>query len=107
MACPRITTLADLHWGAQKGRVMNRVPAVLFQWILWLALAVSTSVRHCCWNGQPLTLTRGEVRRVRLVGELKTAIQAANRAQVAATLLLANGTYLLDVPAWTSYSRVW
>ena len=99
MACPRITTLADPHWGAQKGRVMNRVPAVLFQWILWLALAVSTSVVAAPGSGRPLGLTRGEVRRVKTVSDLKAALEAANRGKVATTLLLEDGTYVLDVPA--------
>ena len=78
---------------------MNRMPAVLFQWILWLALAVSTSVAAAPGTGRPLALSRGEVRRVKTVGELKTALEAANRAKVATTLLLEDGIYLLDVPA--------
>ena len=78
---------------------MNRVPAVLFQWIFWLALAMSTSVAAAPGTGQPLALSRGEVRRVKTVGELKAALEAANRAKVATTLLLEDGIYLLDVPA--------
>jgi hypothetical protein len=49
--------------------------------------------------GEPLALTRGEVRRVRTVAELKSALEAANGSKSAATILLEDGMYLLDVPA--------
>ena len=45
--------------------------------------------------GQPLQLIRGEVRRVGSAAELRAALEAANRAQVPATILLADGTYVL------------
>jgi hypothetical protein len=50
-------------------------------------------------SGVPLDLTRGEVRRVATVAELKAALDTANRADKASTILLADGTYVLDVPA--------
>lgn len=50
-------------------------------------------------KGSPLLLTRGEARRIAGVAELKAAIDRANRTQVATTLLLADGVYVLDVPA--------
>ena len=49
--------------------------------------------------GKPLPLRRGEVHYVKTVGELKTSLQAANRAKIATTLLLEDGVYELDVPA--------
>jgi hypothetical protein len=66
---------------------------------LVLTLAVSTSLAAAPGTGQPLRLSRGEVHHVKSVSELKTALEAANRARVATTLLLENGSYLLDVPA--------
>ncbi len=45
-----------------------------------------------------LTMTRGLVRRVSSVGELRSAVESANQIKLAATLLLADGTYLLDGP---------
>jgi hypothetical protein len=49
--------------------------------------------------GRPLNLSRGEVRLVKGVDELKTALAVANREKIASTLLLEDGIYLLDVPA--------
>jgi len=60
---------------------------------------MSTSVFAAPGAGQPLALSRGEVRCVTTVRDLKTALEAANRAKVATTILLEDGTYLLDVPA--------
>jgi len=68
--------------------------------ILWVILALGTRLVAAPGTGAPLTLIRGETRRVASVTELKTALEAANRAKVAATLLLADGTYVLDVPAF-------
>ena len=59
--------------------------------ILWLVAVPGA--------GSPLTLIRGEVRQVADVTALKQALEAANHAGGPATLLLADGTYLLDVPA--------
>ena len=50
-------------------------------------------------SGVRLTLTRGEVHRVTNATELGATLAAANRAKVPSTLLLADGTYLLDGPA--------
>ena len=50
-------------------------------------------------TGEALHLTRGQVRRAKTVSDLKDALIAANGAQVATTLLLEDGTYILDVPA--------
>jgi hypothetical protein len=75
------------------GRV---IPALL---ILWLVLVLPMRLMAVPGTGVPLTLTRGEVRHVASVPELKAALEAANRARVPATVLLADGTYLLDVPA--------
>lgn len=46
----------------------------------------------------PWSLTRGEVCRVATAAELQKAVDAANRAKVASTILLADGTYLLNAP---------
>ena len=72
--------------------------AVLGSLSLWAALPARLVAAP--GTGQPLTLTRGEVHRVASVVEFKAALDAANRAKVAATLLLEDGTYLLDVPAF-------
>jgi len=66
--------------------------------ILWVALAELTRLAAAPGTGEPLSLTRGEVHRVAGVAELKAALENANRAKAAATLLLAEGTYVLDVP---------
>ena len=49
--------------------------------------------------GQPLKLIRGGVVRIKTVPELKAALEAANRSKSAATLLLEDGAYVLDIPA--------
>jgi hypothetical protein len=67
--------------------------------ILWAALTPSGRLDAAPGTGQTLTLTRGEVYRVARVAELKTALETANHAKAAATLLLEDGTYLLDVSA--------
>ena len=67
--------------------------------LLWLLLAVSTHLEAAPGTGRPLTLTRGAVSRVRTVRELQAALDTANRAQTAATVLLEDGTYLLHAPA--------
>lgn len=48
--------------------------------------------------GPPLDITTGTVYRAGSVAELKTALTAANGAGVPATLLIADGDYLLDIP---------
>ncbi len=48
--------------------------------------------------GPPLTVTTGTVYRVSTVTQLKAALAAANAAGRPATLLLADGTYVLGVP---------
>ena len=65
---------------------------------LWLGLALSMPVVAAPGTGTRLTLTRGEVHPVASVAELRAALDAANRTKAAATLLLADGTYLLDGP---------
>jgi hypothetical protein len=67
--------------------------------VLWAALMLPTQLVAAPGTGEPLTLTRGQSRHVAGVAELKAALEAANRARAAATLLLEDGTYLLDVPA--------
>lgn len=67
--------------------------------VLWLAPAAAMNLAAAPGIGQPLTLSRGDIRRVNTVGELKAALKAANRAKAATTLLLEDGTYVLDVPA--------
>ena len=49
-------------------------------------------------TGEPLNLVRGEVRRVGDVAGLKAAVEAANGQPGPATLLLADGTYILHAP---------
>lgn len=67
--------------------------------MVWLLLVAPTRLVAAPGIGAPLTLSRGEVRHVAGVAELKQAIEAVNQARVPATLLLADGTYRLDVPA--------
>jgi glyoxylase-like metal-dependent hydrolase (beta-lactamase superfamily II) len=78
-----------------------RFPAfvVLAGWLLCLGFALPIHLAAAPGAGHPLTLTRGQIRPVATVPALKAALDAANRAKVPATLLLADGTYLLDVPA--------
>lgn len=65
----------------------------------WLMLALPTCLVGAPGTGAPLSLVRGEVRRVVNVADLDAALGAANRAKVPATLLLEDGTYLLNLPA--------
>lgn len=67
--------------------------------LLLLLLAATGDVAAEPGIGQPLGLSRGEVVRVKTVGELKMALETANRAGIARTLLLEDGSYVLDVPA--------
>ncbi len=71
--------------------------AVVATSMLWLALPARAA--GAPGQGQPLTLTRGEARRVAGVAELKAALQAADIAKAPTTLLLQDGTYLLDIGA--------
>ncbi len=64
-----------------------------------LALATSITLEAAPGAGQPLRFSRGEGSRVKTVSELKTALERVNRARTAATVLLEDGTYVLDVPA--------
>lgn len=73
-------------------------PAVLLS-IVAFAPAFSASGATEPGSGTPLDLTRGEVHRIASVAELKSALAAANERRTASTLLLADGTYKLDVPA--------
>lgn len=66
--------------------------------LLLLVLVVTGNVAAEPGIGQPLVLSRGKVDRVRTVDELKNALETANRAGIAHTLLLEDGTYVLDVP---------
>ncbi len=47
-------------------------------------------------RGTPLQLTRGAVVPIANVEQLKAGVEAANQSKAATTLLLKNGTYLLD-----------
>jgi hypothetical protein len=60
---------------------------------------ISAHLEGAPGNGKPLSLKRGAIRHVASVTELDAALAAANQANVATTILLADGTYLLDVPA--------
>lgn len=70
--------------------------------MLWLVLAVLGGVLAVPEAvavpgiGTPLSLIRGHVRQVSTIAELEAALAAANQAKVAATLLLADGTYVLE-----------
>jgi len=75
------------------------VSALLLLPVLWLVLLLPACLMAAPGIGARLALTRGEVYQVATVAELKAALDAANRAKVAATLMLADGTYVLDVPA--------
>jgi hypothetical protein len=64
--------------------------------ILWVAMGPSTRLVAAPGTGEPLNLARGEVHHVAGVAELKAALESANRAKAAATLLLEDGTYMLE-----------
>lgn len=78
---------------------LERGTAALLSWILAVALTAPGTARAEPGAGKPLDVTRGEVHRVKNVSELKAALQAANLKKAAATILLDDGVYLLDVPA--------
>jgi glyoxylase-like metal-dependent hydrolase (beta-lactamase superfamily II) len=48
--------------------------------------------------GEPLELVRGEVHPIADVAELETAVENANRSKLPVTLLLQDGTYILNGP---------
>lgn len=77
-------------------RCSRPVPAALCFWIIALLPSLLVAAPG---DGSRLLLTRGEIHTVDGVVELKDALAVANRAKVPATLLLADGAYLLDVPA--------
>ena len=84
----------------EKRPTIRRATLAALAWsLLCVGQAVPTGIVAAPGTGPPLTLIRGEVHRVARVAELKAALETANRARVPATLLLADGTYLLDVPA--------
>jgi len=72
---------------------------ILVRWALWLLLGVALRLHAAPGTGQPLNVSRGEVHRVSTPAELKAALAAANRARVPSTLLVEDGTYVLDTPA--------
>jgi len=83
----------------EKRPTIRRATLTALAWsLLCVGQAVPTGIVAAPGTGAPLTLTRGDVRHVANVTELKASLEAANRAKVPATLLLADGTYLLDVP---------
>ena len=49
-------------------------------------------------RGEPMDLVRGRVYRVNGTAALQQALDTANRRREPATLLLAEGTYRLDIP---------
>lgn len=67
---------------------------------LALAVVLATGgARAAPGFGPPLDATTGTVYAVGTVAQLKAAVNAANAAGQPATILLANGTYVLDVAA--------
>lgn len=74
----------------------HRTLTILALPILGLLHALSTCLAAAPGTGAPLPLTRGEVHHVASMAEFKAALETANRGKTAATLLLADGTYLLD-----------
>lgn len=66
---------------------------------LWLLTAFCLNGAGAPGTGTPLNMTRGETHSVKTAAELKATLEVANRAKAATTILLADGTYLLDVPA--------
>lgn len=82
--------LANLGMWRQKGR-MSR-------WVLLILLLPLPAVGGPGF-GPPLNLTTGTVHRASSVAELKAALATANDAGAPATLLIADGTYVLDIPA--------
>ena len=58
---------------------------------------VPTGARAAPGYGDPLTITTGTIYAVSTVTELKNAVNSANAAGIPATILLADGEYVLDV----------
>jgi hypothetical protein len=77
----------------------RRVSAMLVLPLLCMLLASLRPGIGAPGSGPPLGLTRGEVFQVADVVQLKAALTAANRAKAPCTVLLADGTYRLDVPS--------
>jgi len=69
------------------------IHAIIWPQILWLVPATAQP-----GQGEPLDLIRGRVYRVNGMVALQQALDTANRLREPATLLLAEGTYRLDIP---------
>ncbi len=79
--------------------MMNHLRLKIILCSLWAAWAARLSLPAAPGLGQPLTLSRGEIHRVSNMHGLQAALESANRSKSATTLLLADGTYILDVLA--------
>jgi len=77
---------------------MNHRPtACLLAALAALAFFVAAATHAAPGYGTPLSLTTGTVYEVDTLSELKNAVTAANSANVPATILIADGTYTLDI----------
>jgi hypothetical protein len=80
-----------------RGSEMRRAVALLTA--LGLLGSGAAELMETPGTSQPSDLIRGEVHRIKTVGEMEQAIETANQQKTATTFLLEDGTYVLDVPA--------
>ena len=71
---------------------MKALPLIL------ACLAVTTPARATPGYGDPLPVTTGTVHQVSTLAGLKSAVSTVNAVGAPATILLADGTYVLDIP---------
>ena len=74
----------------------SKAETVLFAAVAVLLAAAQAATARPGY-GEPLSLTTGVVYTVDTLSELKTAVNTVNAAGVPATILLSDGTYVLDV----------
>ena len=65
---------------------------------VFVVLATASLVSAAPGYGEPLSITTGTVYSVGTLTELKNAVNSANGAGAPATILIADGTYVLDIP---------
>lgn len=76
---------------------MNTVRPQLLVTVAWMLLGAAYAARAEPGYGEPLTLTTGIVHAVDTLARLKAAVNDVNAAGVPATILVSDGTYVLDI----------
>src|SRR4029453_16240571 len=105
LQCPRVTAVmfspAPSCWTRNQAvrRPARAAAQAFFLLIPYLFLEPLCCAAAVPGTGTPLSIVRGEVHRVSTLTELNTTLDTANRGGVAVTILLGDGTYVLDVPA--------